>query len=85
VIPGLTLAILEALIERMSRQELINNLGVLQRYGAPNNPDLKALIDLNLEEAKRCTRASALKAEAALQAVELSEDARRKLEEVADE
>src|SRR5579883_506639 len=85
VIPEITPAILEALIERMSPQELINNLGALQRYGALNNPDLKALIDLKLEEAKKYTRASALKPEAALQAVELSEDVRRKLEEVADE
>jgi hypothetical protein len=34
-------------------------VGVLQRYGALNNPDLKALIDLKLEEAKKYTRASA--------------------------
>lgn len=84
VIPEMTPAILEALIERMSPQELINNLGALQRYGALSNPDLKTMIDLKLEEAKSYTRASALKPEAALQAVELSADMRRKLEEVAD-
>jgi hypothetical protein len=84
VIPEMTPAILEALIERMSPQEVINNLGALQRQGALSNPDLKALIDLKLEEAKTYTRASALKPEAALQAVELSADVRRKLEEVAD-
>jgi hypothetical protein len=84
VIPEMTPAILEALIERMSPQELINNLGALQRHGALSNPDLKAMIDLKLEEAKTYTRASALKPEAALQAVELSADVRRKLEEVAD-
>jgi hypothetical protein len=84
VIPEISPAILEALIERMSPQELINNLGALQRYGTLSNPDLKAMIDLKLEEAKSYTRASALKPEAALQAVELSADVRRKLEEVAD-
>lgn len=84
VIPEMTPAILEALIERMSPQELINNLGTLQRYGALTNPDLKTMIDLKLEEAKTYARASALKPEAALEAVELSADVRRKLEEVAD-
>ncbi|HTU18759.1 MAG TPA: hypothetical protein VMG10_11920 [Gemmataceae bacterium] len=84
VIPEITPEILEALIERMSPQDLINSLGTLQRYGALSNPDLKAMIDLKLEEAKSYTRASALKPEAALQAVELSADMRRKLEEVAD-
>jgi hypothetical protein len=84
VIPEMTPAILEALIERMSPQEIINNLGALQRYGALSDPDLKAMIDLKLEEAKTYTRASALKPEAALQAVDLSADVRRKLEEVAD-
>jgi hypothetical protein len=84
VIPAMSPAILEALIERMSPQEVINNLGAFQRHGALSNPDLKALIDLKLEEAKTYTRTSALKPEAALQAVELSADVRRKLEEVAD-
>jgi hypothetical protein len=84
VIPQMTPAILEALIERMSPQDLINNLGALQRHGALSNPDLKTMIDLKLEEAKTYTRGSALKPEAALQAVELSADVRRKLEEVAD-
>lgn len=84
VIPEMTPAIVEALIERMSPQEIINNLGTLQRHGALTNPDLKAMIDLKLEEARTDTRTSALKPEAALQAVDLSADVRRKLEEVAD-
>jgi hypothetical protein len=84
VLPEITPDIVEALIERMSPQELINNLGVLQRHGALSNPDLKAMIDLKLEEAKTYQRGSALKPEAALQAVEVSADLRRKLEEVAD-
>ncbi|HWG45241.1 MAG TPA: hypothetical protein VN688_20925 [Gemmataceae bacterium] len=84
VIPEVTPPILESLIERMSPQELINSLGTLQRYGALTNPDLKTMIDLKLEEAKTYGRTNALKPEAALQAVDLSADLRRKLEEVAD-
>jgi hypothetical protein len=84
VLPRLTPDVLEALIERMTPQELINSLGALQRHGALTNPDLKALIDLKLEEAKADARVSALKAEAALQAVDVGAELRRKLEEVVD-
>jgi hypothetical protein len=84
VLPQVSPAVLEALVERMSPQEVINNLGMLQRYGAMNNPDLKAMIDLKLEVAKTDARVSSLKAEAALQAVDLTADVRRKLEEVTD-
>jgi hypothetical protein len=84
VLPEMTPAVLEGLIERMSPQELINSLATLQRYGALTDPDLKALIDLKLEEAKTDARVSALKAETALGAVDLSAELRRKLEEVTD-
>jgi hypothetical protein len=62
VIPEMTPAILEGLIERMSPQELINNLGMLGRHGALTNPDLKAMIDLKLEEARGDARVSTFKA-----------------------
>jgi hypothetical protein len=73
-----------ALLERMSPQELINNLAALKRRGAFDNPDLKALIEQKLEAAKTGTRVSAFKAEEAMKAADLSADVRRKLEEVAD-
>jgi hypothetical protein len=84
LIQEMTPALLEALIERMSPQELINNLSLLQRHGALSNPDLKAMIDLKLEEAKGHARVSTLKTETALQAADVSGEMRRKLEEVAD-
>ena len=84
VIQQMTPTVLAALIDRMSPQELINNLGSLQRRGALDNPDLKALIDEKLESAKTATRVSAFKAEEAMKAANLSEDVRRKLEQVAD-
>src|SRR5204862_2350252 len=43
VIKQMPPTVLLALIERMSPQELINNLGALRRRGAFDNPDLKAL------------------------------------------
>jgi hypothetical protein len=68
----------------MSPQELINNLGSLQRRRAMDNPDLKALIERKLEEAKTGPRVSAFKAEEAMKAANLSADVRQKLEQVAD-
>jgi hypothetical protein len=84
VLRDLTPAALEAIIERMSAQELINNLGALKRRGVLANPDLKALVDLKLEEAKLGTRVSAFKAEQAVKAAGLEGELRDKLEEVAD-
>ena len=49
-----------------------------------DNPDLKALIEQKLEQAKTGTRVSAFKAEEAMKAADLSADVRGKLEQVAD-
>ncbi len=84
VVQQMTPTVLLALIERMSPQELINNLGSLQRRRAMDNPDLKALIEQKLEEAKTGPRVSAFKAEEAMKAAPLSDEVRRKLEQVAD-
>src|SRR5262249_22078613 len=79
-----TPTVLAALVDRMSPQELINNLASLKKRGALDNPDLKALIDAKLEAARTAGRVSAFKAEEAVKAADLSGDVRRKLEAVAD-
>ena len=84
VIKQMTPTVLLALIERMSPQELINNLGSLQRRGALANADLKSLIDAKLDEAKTATRVSAFKADQAAAAVGLPADVVAKLEAVTD-
>jgi hypothetical protein len=84
VLRELTRDVLEALIERMSPQELINNLGALRRRGVFGDPDLRALVELKLEDAKLSTRVSALKAEKAVEAAGFTGAVREKLEEVAD-
>jgi len=84
VIKQMTPTVLLALIERMSPQELINNLGALQRRGAFDNADLKSLIEAKLALAKTAGRVSAFKAEEAIKASDLSDQVRRSLEEVAD-
>jgi hypothetical protein len=84
VVQQMTPTVLLALTEVMSPQELINNLGSLQRRGAMDNPDLKALIEQKLEAAKTSARVSAFKAEEAMKAAPVSADIRKKLEEVSD-
>ncbi len=91
VVGQMTPTVLMALIERMSPQELINNVGSLKKRGAFDNPDLKALIELKLEEARSAKgpgadRVSAFKAAKAVEAagVGLSDDVRQKLEQVSD-
>ena len=84
VIKQMTPTVLFALIERMSPQELINNLGALNRRGAFDNADLKSAIEAKLQEAKTAVRVSAFKAEEAGKVAGLSEEVRRSLEEVTD-
>lgn len=84
VIKQMTPTVLLALIERMSPQELINNLGALQRRGALDNPDLKALIGEKLEAAKSAPRVSAFKAEEAIKAAGVPDAVSAQLEAVAD-
>jgi hypothetical protein len=85
VVQQMTPTVLLALIERMSPQELINSLGSLKRRGALDQPDLKALIDQKLEQAKTSTRVAALKTEEAARAANLSGELRDKLQRVADQ
>jgi hypothetical protein len=84
VIRQMTPTVLLALIERMSPQEVINNLAALKRRGAFENPDLKGLIEEKLVQAKSAARVSAFKAEEAAQAAGVSEEVQRQLEEIAD-
>jgi hypothetical protein len=85
IIKQMTPTVLFALIERMSPQELINNLGALKRRGAFDNADLKSMIEAKLGQAKTSSRVSAFKAEEAAKAVGVSPDLQAKLSEVADQ
>jgi hypothetical protein len=68
VVKQITPAVLAALLERMSPQELINNLGAFKRRGALDNPDLKALVEQKLAAARSDKRVSAYKAQVAADA-----------------
>lgn len=84
VVRQMTPTVLLALVDQMSPQELINNLGMLRRRGALDAPEIKALAEAKLSEAKSADRVSALKAGQAIQATGVSDDIRRQLEGVAD-
>ncbi len=83
-IKQMTPTVLVALIDRMSPQELINNLGSLRRHGALDNPEVKALIEAKLEKAKTAERVSAFKAKKAIEAAGVGQDVARKLEAVTE-
>jgi hypothetical protein len=84
VVKQMTPSVLLALIDRMSPQELINNLAALKKRGALDNPELKALVDQKLEAAQTSGRVSAFKAAKAMEAAGATGEARAKLEKVAD-
>jgi hypothetical protein len=84
VVRGMTPAVLAALVETMSPQEVINNLAALKRRGALARPEVKALVERKLEEARTGSRVSALKAEEAHKAADVSADLKARLEKVAD-
>lgn len=85
VIAQMTPMVLAALVDRMSPQELINNVSSLKKRGAFDNPDLKALIEQKLEKAQTAGRVSALKAERAIEATAgIADDVKAKLQKVAD-
>jgi hypothetical protein len=84
VVKQMTPTVLLALIDRMSPQELINNIASLKRRGALDNPELKALIDQKLEAAQTSSRVSAFKAGKAMEAANVSSETRAQLEKVAD-
>lgn len=76
--------ILIALVDVMSPQELINNLGSLKARGALNNPDVKALIECKLEDARTDKRVSALKTRQAMKAAALDGDLAQQVAAVGD-
>ncbi|MDQ3814079.1 MAG: hypothetical protein M3347_09015 [Armatimonadota bacterium] len=84
VIKQMTPMTLAALIDQMTPQEAINNVGSLKERGAFDNADIKALIESKLEAAKGDQRVSAYKAKVALEAAGVSGEIAEKLDEVTE-
>jgi hypothetical protein len=68
VVNDLSPPVVRALVEVMSPQELINNLGSLRRRGALDDPAVKALVEEKLQAAQADARVSAYKAQVAAEA-----------------
>ena len=84
VIKQMTPTVLVALIDRMSPQEVINNMASLKRHGAFDNSEVKALIETKLAEAQTDDRVSAYKAKVAAEAAGVSADVVDKLDAVTE-
>ena len=84
VVKQMTPTVLLALVNSMSPQELINNIGSLKKRGAFDSSEIKALIESKLEQAQTAGRVSAFKASKAIEAAPVSADVKAKLEKVAD-
>jgi hypothetical protein len=84
VIKQMSPTVLAALIDAMTPQEVINNVGALKRRGAFDNADVKALIEAKLEAAKGDKRVSAYKAKVAVAAAEVADDVAEKLDAVTE-
>ncbi len=80
----MTPEVVGALIEVMSPQELINNLGSLRARGALEDAAVQEQVRAKLEAAKKDDRVSAFKTRVAVEAANLSGDVARQLDEVAD-
>ena len=83
-ISKVTPTVLVALIDAMSPQETINNLKSLKTRGAMDHPEVKALIDQKLEQAKQDSRVAAFKTQVAADAAGLDEETTKKLAQVTD-
>lgn len=84
-IKQLTPTVLVALINSMSPQEVINNLKSLQARGVMENPQVKALINEKLEQARGDERVAALKARVVADTTALDAETVARLERVMDE
>jgi hypothetical protein len=81
----LTPVVLVALINQMSPQEVINNLGSLKRRGALGHAEVKALVDQKLAAAASDKRVSAFKAMKAAEVAGVSDQVVERLGQVAGE
>lgn len=84
VVHDMTPMVLAALIDVMTPQEVINNLGSLKRRGALDNPDINKLIDAKLKAAQKDKRVSAYKAKVAAEAAGASDELAESLDQITE-
>ena len=84
IIKKMNPSVLAALIDVMTPQEVINNMGSLRRRGVFANKELKVLVEKKLETAQKDDRVSTYKAKKAVEKSGVSKDLIKKLDKVTD-
>lgn len=84
-ISSLTPTVLVALIHAMTPPEVINNLQSLQRRGAMDHPQVKALIQDKLHQAQKNQRVAAFKPTVVAQAVTLDQEITETLAQITNQ
>lgn len=84
VIKKITPSVLVALIEVMSPQELLSNMGSLKKQGAFNNEQVKDLVKKKLGKAKKAKRVDVMKGKKAAEEAGVSEDLKHELRDVTE-
>lgn len=83
-ISNMTPTVLAALINQMSDQELLVNLGSLKKRGVMDNKDLKGLVDKRVKALKKSKKIDSLKAAKAAQTSGVDEETVKELVDVSD-
>jgi len=83
-ISNMTPTVIAALINQMSDQEILVNLGSLKKRGALDNKDIKALVDKKLKKVKRSNKVDALKAAKTAQTAGVDSDLAKDLTDISD-
>lgn len=83
-ISNMTPTVLAALINQMTDQELLVNLGSLRKRGVMDNKDLKALVDKRVKSLKNSKKIDVLKAQKAAVTAGVDEDVAEALSDVSD-
>ncbi|MCA9670254.1 MAG: hypothetical protein KC503_31885 [Myxococcales bacterium] len=84
VIKSMTPAVIAALVDVMSPQELINNMGSLKRRGALDNAAIKKLVEKKLQAAKKDDRVQAYKAKEAIKAAGIGGELAEQLDDITE-
>nr|BBH91106.1 hypothetical protein KTC_58570 [Thermosporothrix sp. COM3] len=81
----ITPALLVALINAMTPQEVINNMAMLKRKGALDHQEVKELINQKIADSRTDKRVSTLKAKKAIEVAKLDEETEKELTKVTDQ
>ena len=83
-VKNMTPTVLAALIDRMTDQEILVNLGALKKRGALDNKDLKDLVNIKLKKIKKSKKVDALKAVKAAETAGVDEELALELTNISD-